>query len=195
MKNSKWKNYFDKFAQIQMVKQWVEKNYCELYYYDESSFSLNSNIPYRWSAVGTPTPIPSIRFSKNINVLGFLNTNNKTKSLFYKMTTQKVDTDFVIELFDSFAQQITKTTICILDNASTHTSKKFKAKLQEWEKLGLHILYLPPYSPELNLIEMLWREMKYTWMDLNALDSFDDFWKHIENMLDGFGSKYDINFG
>ncbi len=67
--------------------------------------------------------------------------------------------------------------------------------IKEWDKQGLYLLYLPPYSPELNLVEMLWREMKYTWMDLNALDSFDDFYKHIQNMLNFFGLKYDINFG
>ena len=39
--------------------------------------------------------------------------------------------------------------------AIIHTSKKFKAKIDEWEKFGLHLLYLPPYSPELNPIEML----------------------------------------
>ena len=192
MKNSKWKNYFDKYAQLKMIKRWVKKGVCELYFYDESGFSLNSNIPYRWSPIGEPLKIPANRFSKRINVLGFLNT--QTKDLFHTMTTNKVDTQVVIDVFDSFAKQITKTTICVLDNASIHTSKKFKAKIDEWKKLGLHLLYLPPYSPELNPIEMLWREMKYTWMDLNVLDSFDDFYKHINNMLNLFGSEYDINF-
>jgi len=76
------------------------------------------------------------------------------------MITDKVDTQVVIDIFDSFAKQITKTTICVLDNVSIHTSKKFKAKINAWKKLGLHLLYLPLYSPERNPIEMLWREMK-----------------------------------
>ena len=192
IKNSKWKNYFQKYAQIQMIKKWVKQGLCQLYFYDESGFSLNSNIPYRWSPVGEQLKIPANRFGKRINVLGFLNT--QTKDLFHTMTTDKVDTQVVIDVFDSFAKQITQTTICILDNASIHTSKKFKAKIGEWEKLGLYLLYLPPYSPELNPIEMLWREMKYTWMDLNVLNSFDAFYKHIQSMLNLFGSKYDINF-
>ena len=193
MRDSKWKTYFQKYAQIQMLKEWVNQGLCELYYYDESGFSLNSNIPYRWSPIGEPLKIPANRFSKRISVLGFLNT--KTKDLFHTMTTDKVDTQVVTDFFDNFAKQITKITIGVLDNASIHTSKKFKAKIDEWEKQGLYLLYLPPYSPELNPIEMLWREMKYTWMDLNVLNSFDDFYKHIQNMLDFFGSKYDINFG
>jgi len=192
MKNSKWKNYFDKFVQLKMIREWVKQGLCELYFYDESGFSLNSNIPYRWSPIGNPLKIPANRFTKRINVLGFLNT--QTKDLFHTMTTDKVDTEVVIAVFDSFAKQITKTTVCVLDNASIHTSKKFKEKIDEWEKLGLHLLYLPAYSPELNPIEMLWREMKYTWMDLNVLDSFDSFKQHIEDMLNFFGSKYDINF-
>jgi len=92
-----------------------------------------------------------------------------------------------VKLFDDFAKQITKTTITVLDNASIHTSKKFKAKIKEREQLGLHLLYLPPYSPELNPIEMLWREMKYNWMDLKALESFEAYQKHIEKLLNGFG--------
>lgn len=193
MQTSKWKNYFDKLAQIKMVKKWSSEDLCELYFYDESGFSLNSNIPYRWSEIGAPAEIPANRFSKRINVLGFLNT--KTKDLFHAMTTDRVDTDVVIKLFDDFAKQITKTTITVLDNASIHTSKKFKAKIKEWEQLGLHLLYLPPYSPELNPIEMLWREMKYSWMDLKALESFETYQKHIEKLLNGFGGEYDINFG
>lgn len=191
-KTKKWKGYFDKYAQLQMIKEWAVHGHCEVYFYDESGFSLDSNIPRRWSPIGEPLKIPANRFSKRINVLGFLNT--QTKDLFHTMTTDKVDTQVVIDVFDSFAKQITKTTICVLDNASIHTSKKFKAKMDEWEKMGLHLLYLLPYSPELNPIEMLWREMKYTWMDLNVLDSFQDFKRHIQNMLDFFGSKYDINF-
>ena len=49
MKNSKWKNYFDKYTQLQMIKGWVTQRVCELCFYGESGFSLNSNIPYRCS--------------------------------------------------------------------------------------------------------------------------------------------------
>ncbi|MEA2047101.1 MAG: transposase [Campylobacterota bacterium] len=64
-----------------------------------------------------------------------------------------------------------------------------------WEEKGLHLLYLPPYSPELNLIEILWREMKYRWVDLNAFVSFETLWEHVQKLLDGFAKEYVINFG
>ena len=183
MKKSKWKHYTDKLLQIITVKKWAQQDLGDLYFYDESGFSLNSNIPYRWSIKGSPTPIPANRFSKRINVMGFLNTI--TKDLFSATATSKVDSDVVIELFDKFAKHISKVTVVVLDNASIHTSKKFKAKITEWEEKGLHLLYLPPYSPELNPIEILWREMKYSWADLNALDSFENYENHINELLRG----------
>ena len=76
-----------------------------------------------------------------------------------------------------------------------HTSKLFKSNIKKWEEKGLHLLYLPPYSPELNLIEILWREMKYRWFDLNAFVSFEQLWEYVKKLLHGFGSEYDINFG
>jgi hypothetical protein len=44
----------------------------------------------------------------------------------------------------------------VLDNAPQHTSSNaFKAKQLAWEQQPLFIHYLPPYSPEVNLIEIV----------------------------------------
>jgi transposase len=110
------------------------------------------------------------------------------------MTTTKVDTKVVIDFFNDFVNQITKTTVVILDNASIHTSKLFKAEIPKWKELGLELIFLPPYSPELNKIEILWKHMKYHYHKLEAYTSFDNLLKHVKNLLDGYGSVYDINF-
>ena len=171
---------------------WATKGWIDTYFFDESGFSLDSNIPYYWSPVGKPVKIPSSRFAKRINVLGFLNTQNN--HLFHKITTTKVDTQVVIDFFDDFAKQIKKTTVVILDNASVHTSKLFKAKIDEWEELGLQLLYLPPYSPELNKIEILWKQMKYHHHKLEAYSTFDNLLKHVKNLLESYRVDYDIDF-
>jgi transposase len=191
-KESKWKDYWQKKAQIKTVKNYVDEGLCNLYYFDESGFSMNSNIPYVWSEIGNPLEVPSDRWGKRLNVLGFLNTKNK--DLFFETVEGKVDSQIVINLFDKFANHIEKNTVVILDNASIHRSKLFKSNIKKWEKQGLFLLYLPPYSPELNLIEILWREMKYQWMDTKAYLSLENISKHVVYMLENFGEKYDINF-
>lgn len=82
----------------------------------------------------------------------------------------------------------------VLDNASYHKSKKFKANLYRWMNQGLTLLYLPPYSPQLNIIEILWRFMKYVWIDYKAYLSFENLKEYIETIFEKYGDKFVINF-
>jgi len=45
----------------------------------------------------------------------------------------------------------------ILDNFRTHHAKKVR---EEAEKLNISLVYLPPYSPDLNPIENIWKSVK-----------------------------------
>jgi transposase len=51
-------------------------------------------------------------------------------------------------------------TIIVLDNYSIHKSHQVRAKEREWQSLGLYLFFLPTYSPELNLIEGEWHQIK-----------------------------------
>jgi transposase len=51
----------------------------------------------------------------------------------------------------------------ILDNASIHKSKKVQKYCEE---RNIILVYLPPYSPDLNAIEPLWKKTKRTFMKL-----------------------------
>src|SRR2546425_6179367 len=54
--------------------------------------------------------------------------------------------------------------------------------------------YLTPYAPELNLIEILWRNIKYTWLPFSAYQCLNTLRDALENILKNFGSKYQITF-
>ena len=48
--------------------------------------------------------------------------------------------------------------ICLtIDNYSVHKSKKVRTKAK---KLNIKLIYLPPYSPDLNPIEFIWKSIK-----------------------------------
>ncbi|MFO1353160.1 MAG: transposase [Acinetobacter sp.] len=54
----------------------------------------------------------------------------------------------------------------IVDNASIHKAKKCRHGRDLLEQdFNVRLYFLPPYSPELNRIEMLWRSMKYQWRE------------------------------
>jgi transposase len=105
-----------------------------------------------------------------------------------------VNADVVISCFDKFSETITKKTFVILDNAPVHRSKKFLSRLPEWHKKGLYLKFLPKYSPELNLIEILWRKIKYEWMPFESYTSFRKLAEWLDYILLNFGSQYIIEF-
>lgn len=51
--------------------------------------------------------------------------------------------------------------VVVLDNASLHISKVTKAARPELAKLGIYLYYLPPYSPERNEIETVFKQVKH----------------------------------
>jgi len=106
----------------------------------------------------------------------------------------KVDSEIVIQCFNAYCEQLKKPCLVILDNAPTHTSGAFEAKIKSWEEAGLYLLFLPPYSPELNLIEILWRKLKYEWLPLSAYESFKELTEQLESTLKEVGSKYLLSF-
>ena len=82
----------------------------------------------------------------------------------------------------------------IVDNASIHKSKK----MQAWRDLleqdfNLTLYFLPPYSPELNRIEMLWRSMKYQSREFKWMPT-DEIVQWVNGISRGFGNKYLFTF-
>lgn len=110
------------------------------------------------------------------------------------MVEGKIDTAVIIECFEQFSQQLDKRTYVLLDNAPVHRSQEFIVHMAEWVKRGLIVKYLPSYAPELNLIEILWRFMKYYWLPFSAYMSFQCLLQAIEEILARFGTDYTIAF-
>ncbi len=161
-----------------------------LYYFDEAGFALDPTIPYAWQESKSTIELPARRYGR-INVLGFMNRKNDLHPFMFEDT---IHTGVVIACFDDFCQTITKKTVVVIDNASIHRSEDFEDRIPSWKKKGLIIKYLPPYSPALNLIEILWRRMKYTWLPFSAYECLNALNEALETILSQVGSKYQITF-
>jgi transposase len=51
-----------------------------------------------------------------------------------------------------------------------------KERRAAWEQRGLFLLYLPRYSPHLNIVETLWRKLKYEWLSPKDYETTDVCW-------------------
>ena len=108
--------------------------------------------------------------------------------------THSLDSATIIACLNAFCGRLRRPALVILDNASVHKSAALVARRADWEDKGLYLLSLPPYCPELNLIEHLWRKIKYEWLPLSASESFARLTEELFVILKGIGYKYRITF-
>jgi transposase len=126
-----------------------------------------------------------------LNILGIFSPENE---LVYEVFTGTTKSERVIEFLDQYSQTLTITTVVILDQASIHTSDAMIEKLEEWRSKKLELFWLPTYSPQLNLIEILWKFMKYEWIEVGAYKDWKSLVEYVKRVLSQVGSEYVINF-
>jgi len=101
---------------------------------------------------------------------------------------------FVIQSVEALLPTLPCPTVLVLDNATVHRSKMVQAKRKEWRQRGLRLLFLPPYCPHLNLIETLWRQVKYRWLWPEAYRDFPTLCQSVIGILANVGTKYRLSF-
>jgi len=176
--------------ELEALQKQEDQGKIDLYYFDESGFTLDPYIPYAWQEPGTVIEIPAAKGTR-INIVDLMNRKN---DLHPYMFEQSINTSVIVACLNDFCQKIKKKTIVVMDNSSIHTSEEFEDYIAQWKKKGLHIKYLIPYAPELNLIEILWRHIKYLWLPFSAYQCMEALREALEHVLKEFGSKYQITF-
>ena len=141
--------------------------------------------------VGIEGGLPAQAHSRRLSVLGFLSRRGRLHSF---GTQEKVTAQFVIECVEALLPALSCPTILVLDNATVHRSKMVQAKRKEWKRKGLRLLFLPPYCPHLNLIETLWRQVKYRWLWPTAYQNFATLRQSVTDILAQVGTKYRLSF-
>ena len=122
---------------------------------------------------------------KRINILGALNLKNF--SVITTLTEDKCNKERVVEFLAKIrAKYPGKHIVIILDNAMYNHANYTKA-FAEWYDIKL--FFLPPYSPNLNLIERLWKFSKKKLVHNKYYEKFDLFVETVKrhfNNLDEY---------
>lgn len=178
-------------SELQALRTWAATGQIDLCYCDEMGVSRQALVPYGWQPKGKSDAFVPVTPSGNLTTLGFLYEDNRFEGY---LQQGAMSSAMLISCVDDFASRLTRKTVLIMDNASTHRSALFESRLGDWRTQGLHIQYIPAYCPELNLIECLWKKIKYHW--LNPLDFLTavSLRTALEDIIAGIGTKYRINF-
>lgn len=139
---------------------------------------------FLWSLVRVFIKAPAGR--QRFNVLGALNAC--TQEVVTVTNTSYINADSVCELLGKIvALGVGAPITLILDNARYQRCHKVRARADE---LGIELLYLPPYSPNLNLIERLWKFVKKKCLYSTYYEQFESFQAAITDCLSKTNTEY-----
>ncbi|MBW3636019.1 MAG: IS630 family transposase [Armatimonadetes bacterium] len=158
-----------------------------LVFLDECGFGLNLCQLYGWTIGGgrcverVPFHLQRGQAHSVVGALSLpsLDCPSGLRALWQKSGTWTRDS-FEAFLQDGLLPVLPSGSVLVLDNARIHHGGNIKALV---EQAGCSLLYLPPYSPDFNPIEMLWSWLKNHVRALAPRDK-EQRWSAIQNTAD-----------
>lgn len=149
----------------------------KIIYLDESGIDHNEVKSRSWSPIGKPTSSEQYGYKyKRTTLLAWIRGEEVLAPFRFEWMTNTAIFNDWIENF--LCPEIKPWDLVVMDNASFHKSQRTRELI---EKRGARLLYLPPYSPDLNPIENYWALLKLYVRKYNA--SFDIFYTILDTFL------------
>lgn len=132
---------------------------------DETGKRLESNNFYSWSLIGKPTIIERNGSHKGINIIGATEIAKHFQFIYhaYPKKDGMINSSHIIKFLEELIaydrNRGINMTIVQWDNAAIHTSASVKEFIKKHET-DLFLINQPPYSPELNPQENMWKWLK-----------------------------------
>jgi transposase len=128
-----------------------------LLYLDECEVHLHPTLTKVWTLRGVRPVVPAAGVNRKLCVYGALNhRSGQAHYLVHPKKNARQFADFLRQLLQAHAK---RRVVLVIDNASYHRTKEVLALLEEHADHAF-VVWLPCYSPELNLIEGLWGYLK-----------------------------------
>jgi len=156
----------------------------EVFFVDAAHFVWTAFLGYLWFWSRLFVLAPSGR--KRFNVLGAIHA--RTHQLITVTNTTYINADSICELLIKISEIGFQTPITlVLDNARYQHARVVEELA---EQLNIELLFLPTYSPNLNLIERLWKFVRKECLNARYYKDFDGFVGAIQNCLSKVGSYH-----
>ena len=162
----------------------AERGECQLLFMDAAHFILQPFICALWCIKRLFIKAASGR--NRINVLGVVNAI--TKEILTLTNTTYITADTIVAFFEQLRIYYGKLPIkIVLDNARYQHCKLVEEAAQ---RLDITLLFLPPYSPNLNIIERLWKFTREEILYGKYYDTPIKFHTAINNFFSTINKKY-----
>jgi len=175
----------DKIKQAQFIEEYNKLKTSvgssePIMFMDSVHPSQATKLTHGWIKTGTDKHVKTSASRTRLNIVGGIQLNHLDKAITVQYDTVNSDSivDFMQRVRSSYTDS--KTIHLILDGAGYH---KAKTVSQEAEKLDIELHFLPPYSPNLNPIERLWKVMNEKVRNNKFFNNPTEFKQSIESFF------------
>lgn len=132
-----------------------------LYFLDECGFSPTQPVGYSWTQARTRREVPyEATARRRVNALVAYCPQGARRGLRYRVVPRTITTRDTLRLLYSLADPQRTPVWVVMDNGNIHRSLEVRAARPHLARLGVHLFYLPAYSPELNDVEPVFGVLK-----------------------------------
>ena len=147
---------------------------------DEASFPQWGTLTYTWARRGQQPKVKTSGKRKGDKVFGVI--DDFTGRFFYQGQVGRLNSTAYITFLKRVLEQTAQPILLIQDGATYHTSAETQAFFAQ-QTARLTIFQLPPYSPDYNPIEKLWKQIKQEDTHLHYFPTFEALTERVEQAL------------
>lgn len=155
-----------------------------VYYADGVHPTHNSRSTYAWIEKGERLEQPTVSGRDRVNINGLLNAHDVTDVIAHDC--ESVNAESTKDVYQAALDKHPEAPVIyiISDNARYYHNKK----LRQWvENTRIKQIFLPPYSPNLNLIERLWKFLRKMVINTGFYRTKEEFRRAIRSFFDNIG--------
>ena len=163
------------------VRQWIQAEYpaiarqaqqerAEIWFGDESGVRSDYHAGTTWAARGKTPVVRTTGARYRLNMLSAVNRRGKMR---FMIEAKGLNADVMCSFLDRLMAGQKRRVFLILDGHPIHKSARLARKVSGFDG-RLKLFLLPPYSPELNPDEGVWREVKGHRLGRAGIFSFAD---------------------
>jgi len=176
-----------------LVQQWLKKEYpkikalareekADIYFGDAAHIRSDHHAGRTWGAKGETPIVKATGARHGMSVISAVTSRGHMR--FMIVEKGSVNADVFIEFLKRLIRGAERELFLIVDRGSAHRAKKVSAFVQT---LGgkLRLFFLPPYSPDRNPDELVWKHLKADTVGRMAVTSKDDFANKVRRSMRG----------
>lgn len=145
-------------------------------FYDSSHPQYQSHADYGWIKKGEDVLLPNHGMRGHVNISGMVDVERGDVIVDFPEKVNAESTVRTLKKIESYYPEA-QTISVILDNAAAHRSALVKDYI---ENSRIKLVYLPPYSPNLNLMERVWGLLRRQLLGNSFNETYSDFKKNIK---------------